>query len=146
MPAEESPHPDCPECGASAVDGLDCWWQMGAVCAWEYDDPALQAVHFFTVACYNLQHPARFTESTIAGLQTLFAEAVDERLSGPEIRRRAGHAHGGPTRVLRDEADRRPVLRRWPMTVADVYLPDRPAGAAERVMAWAAAIRAELPH
>jgi hypothetical protein len=36
------------------------------------------------------------------------------------------------------------VLRRWPMTIADVYLSGQPQGAAERVKAWAAGIRQEL--
>jgi hypothetical protein len=30
------------------------------------------------------------------------------------------------------------------MTIADVYIPERPQGAAGRVAAWAAAIRSEL--
>ena len=43
----------CPECGARAVNGLNCWEQLGAVCAWEVDDAELQGEHFFTVADYN---------------------------------------------------------------------------------------------
>jgi hypothetical protein len=43
--------------------------------------------------------------------------------------------------VLKPEAERQPVLRQWTMTIADVYLPDQPQGAAERVRAWAAVIR-----
>ncbi|WP_397374627.1 DUF5946 family protein [Paenibacillus sp. PAMC21692] len=33
--------------------------------SWEYDDPALQREHFYIVACYKLQHPARYTEDAI---------------------------------------------------------------------------------
>jgi len=36
------------------------------------------------------------------------------------------------------------VLRDWGMTIADVYLPDQPQGAVERVRAWAATIRSQL--
>jgi hypothetical protein len=114
--------------------------------AWEYDDPELQAEHFLTVACYNLQHPAQFTEATLAGLQALFIERLDHGLGIAEIRRRVGQAAAGATRVLKTEAERQPVLRQWTMTIADVYLPDRPDGAAGRVRAWAAVIRRAMRH
>jgi len=52
--------------------------------------------------------------------------------------------YAGGAKVLLPEAERKPALRRWPMTIADVYLPDQPQGAAARVRAWAASIRAEL--
>ncbi len=46
--------------------------------------------------------------------------------------------------MLKPEAERKPVLRRWSVTIADVYLPDQLQGAAARVQAWAAAIRREI--
>lgn len=46
----------CPECGAPTGDGLTCWEQLGSILAWEYNDPALMAEHFLTVASYNLQN------------------------------------------------------------------------------------------
>lgn len=134
----------CPECGAPRVDGLDCWNQMGAVCAWEWQDPDLAAVHFLTVASYNLQHPAQFTAETLAELRAVYIEHLDRGLPVAEIRRRVGAQTEGARRVLKPAAERRPVLRRWPLTVADVYLPDQPQGAAERVKAWAGSIRREL--
>lgn len=134
----------CPECGAPQVDGLDCWSQMGAVCAWEWQDPALAAVHFLTVAAYNLQHPAQFTTATLDALTAIYIEHLDHGLAVAAIRRRIGAQAAGATRVRKPPAERRPVLRRWPMTIADVYLPDQPQGAAERVQAWAASIRREL--
>jgi hypothetical protein len=120
---------------------MTCWEMLGALLAWEYDDPELQAEHFLTVASYNLQHPAQFTETALAGLQAVFIERLDHGLGIAEIRRRVGQAATGATRVLRPERERQPVLRQWSMTIADVYLPDRPEGAAERVRAWAAVIR-----
>jgi hypothetical protein len=134
----------CPECDAPLVDGLACWDMLGAIIAWEYQDPELLAEHFLTVASYNLQHPAQFTDAALAGLRALFIERLDRGFGIAEIRRRVGAAAAGAARVLRPEGARQPVLRRWPMTIADVYLPDRPAGAADRVRAWAAAIRREL--
>lgn len=69
---------------------------------------------------------------------------LDRGIPVAEIRRRASAATEGPTRVRRDESDRRPLRREWPMTIADVYLPDEPRRAAERVRQWARAIRAAL--
>ncbi len=117
---------------------------MGAILAWEWQDPELAAVHFLTVASYNLQHPAQFTEAALAGLREQFIAHLDQGVAISEIRRRIGRTAAGATRVIKPEAERRPVLRRWPMTIADVYIPDRPDGAAERVKAWAASIRQEV--
>ena len=134
----------CPECGAPAVDGMTCWEQLGLLLAWEYQDPELQAEHFLTVASYNLQYPAQFTDAALAGLRAAFIERIDHGLAVEEVRRRAASAFAGNKRVLKDEAERRPVLRAWSIRIADVYLPDKPHGAAARVRAWAASIRNEL--
>jgi hypothetical protein len=123
---------------------MTCWEQLGAILAWEAHDPELAAEHFLTVASYNLQHPAQFADAALAGLRSALIERLDSNLPVAEIRRRAGRANAGSRRVLRPAAERRPVLRRWGMSIADVYLPDQPAGAAARVRAWAAAIRREL--
>jgi hypothetical protein len=139
-----SPITACPECGAPAVNGMNCWEQLGGIIAWEYDDPELMAEHFLTVAGYNLQHPAQFTGEAIAGLRTAFIEQLDKGTDVSYIRRRNAEAYGGEKRVLKPESERHPVLRHWKMTIADVFLPDQPLGAAGRVRAWAAAIRSQL--
>jgi hypothetical protein len=119
--------------------------QLGAILAWEWQDPELQAVHFLTVAAYNLQHPAQFTDEALRGLRAQFVAHLDRGVSIADIRREVGRAAAGTTRVLKPPAERRPVLRPWPMTIADVYLPDHPVGAAARVKAWAASIRQQMP-
>jgi hypothetical protein len=126
------------------VNGMTCWEMLGAIGAWEYRDPELRAEHFLTVASYNLQHPAQFTEAALAGLRAVFNERIDQGLGIAEIRRRVGKAAAGATRALRPEAERQLVLRRWTKAIADVYRPDQLEGATERVRAWAAAIRREL--
>jgi hypothetical protein len=141
--AMSAPPERCPECGAPRVAGLGCWQQLGVLLAWEQDDPALQREHFLTVASYNLQHPARFTDDAISGLRQALADHLDRGVPVAEIRRRASAATDGRTRVHREEPPLRPVLREWPMTIADVYLPDAPKGAAERVRAWARTISRE---
>jgi hypothetical protein len=134
----------CPECGAPRVDGFTCWEQLGAVLAWEWQDPELHALHFLIVASYNLQHPAQFTDEALAGIREQFIEHIERGVPVAEIRRLIGRAAAGATRVLKPAADRRPVLRQWPLTIADVYIPGEPQGAADRVKAWAAGIREEL--
>lgn len=134
----------CAECGAPRVDGLGCWELLGHLLAWEASDAELQREHFLTVASYNLQHPAQFTDDAIAGLRQAFADYLDRGISIAEIRRRASAAVDGSRRVRRDEADRRPVLRRWPMTIADVYAAGVSRDAAERVRRWARAVRSQL--
>jgi hypothetical protein len=128
---EEAAEMNCPECGAPRVEGMDCWWQLGAILTWEWSDPELAAQHFLTVASYNLQHPAAFEEETLARLRETYIEHLDHGLPWGEIRRRMSSQFEGATRVLKPEGERRPVLRRWAMTIADVYLPDQPEGAAQ---------------
>jgi hypothetical protein len=134
----------CPECGAARVEGLTCWEQLGGILAWEYQDPDLRAEHFLTVASYNLQHPAQFTGEALANLRAALIEHLDQGVPAEVLRRRAAQTYGGQKRVLKREAERHPALRRWQMTIADIYLPAQPQSAADRVRRWAAAIRSEL--
>ncbi len=134
----------CPECGAPLVESMTCWEQLGAIIAWEYQDPELLAEHFLTVASYNLQHPAQFTDEALAGLRVALIDRLDHDVSVENLRRRNSHTYEGNKRVMKPAAEWHPVLRHWTMTIANVYLPDQPEGAATRVRAWAAAIRREL--
>jgi hypothetical protein len=61
-----------------------------------------------------------------------------------EIRRRVGRAAAGRRQVLREVSERRPMRRAWSMTIAGVYIADKPDGAAERVRTWAACVRKDL--
>ena len=141
MPADRA---TCPECGAPAVSGLSCWEQLGLLIAWEADDPALRAEHFLIVASYSLQHPAQLTDEALATLRSGLLERLDNGVAVEELRRRAARQFAGKTRVLRPASDRHAILHQWSTTIADVYVPEHPAGAAERVRGWAAAIRREL--
>jgi hypothetical protein len=126
------------------VNGLNCWEQMAAILGWESQDPELAAEHFLTVASYNLQHPAQFTEEALDGLRVSFIDRLDHGVPAQALRRRAARVYNGKKRVLKRESERHPVLRRWRMTIADVYLPDQPQGAAGRVRRWAATILNDL--
>ncbi|MBX3047947.1 MAG: hypothetical protein KIT46_07035 [Anaerolineales bacterium] len=142
-----SPHANsanCPECGGPQADGFSCWGLLGAVIAWEMYDADLQAEHFKIVASYNLQHPAQFHADPLADLQAAYIEQIDLGLPASQIRKRMGGAFEGERRVLKDPAERQPVLRTWKMTIADVYAHGQAEGAAQRVRQWAASLRAEL--
>jgi hypothetical protein len=65
---------------------------LGGIIAWEYQDSELLGEHFLTVASYNLQHPAQFTDAALAGLRAVFIERLDHGLAIAEIRRRDGAA------------------------------------------------------
>jgi len=141
---EDKNEPLCPECGAPPVDGLNCWEQLGALGLWEFEYAELLAEHFKTVASYNLQHPAQFTDEALNAMKSVFIDHLDHGLSTSDVRKRMEWISGGGNGVLKDPADRHPVQRQWNMTIADVYIPDHPQGAAQRVRAWAAAVRKEL--
>jgi len=134
----------CSECGARMVTGTSCWEQLGAILAWEWNDPALLAEHFLTVSSYNLQHPAQFTDEALAGLRAAFIEHLDKGVPVEVLRRRVARRAAGNKKVLKEEAARQITLRRWRITIADVYLSNQPEGAAERVRKWANSIRTQL--
>lgn len=123
---------------------MTCQEQLAAILGWEYQDRDLFNEHFFTVASFNLQHPAQFTDEALSALRITFIEAFDGSTPFETLRRRTAARFEGKRKVLKDEADRRLALRQWKATIADVYDPDRPQGAVERVRSWAAAIRSEL--
>ena len=127
---------ECPECGATQVP-LTCRERLELLLAWEVDDEALRAQHFLTVASYNLQHPAAFTDEALAGLRDALDGYLDGRLTIAAIRRRAG----GVERVHRPANEVRLRRRDWPMTIDAVAVAGQPAHAATRVLAWAESIR-----
>ena len=125
---------------------MDCWEQLAAILGWESQDPELAAEHFLTVASYNLQHPAQFTEEALESLKISLIDYLDHGIPAQTLRQRANKAYNGKKRVLKRESERHPVLRHWNMTIANVYLPGGPQGAADRVRRWAAVIRRELVY
>ena len=69
---------------------------------WEYDGLERQAEHVLTMASYNVQDPAQFTEATLAGLQAVFIERLNRALRrfavGSERLPQAQHARSGVRR------------------------------------------------
>ena len=133
----------CPECGSLQVNGLSCFEQLGQVLAWESQDVDLWDVHFLTVASYNLQHPSQFTDEAIAGLKASFTDYLDGKTTIEQILQKIRAAYNGSQRVKKAEDQRVVQPRSWSITISDVYIPDQPHGAAERVKTWADTIKQE---
>lgn len=134
----------CPECGALWPEGFSCEGAFHALLAREWQDPELQAEHFFLVACYNLQHPSSFTEEALKNLQQGLSAKLETGLSILDLRKRAEEAFDGPNRVRKPEAERQVVLRKWTFTLVEVYAKGALEGAAQRVRDWANAIHQQV--
>lgn len=133
----------CPECGGAEVDGMNCWEQLGSLGILEFQDPELMSLHFYTVACYNIQHPAKFTDEAIQELKKLFSEAVDKNWSNEQVRKKIGRKWDGKGNVLLKEAKESEIVE-WDMTISDVYLPNQTIGTANRVHNWVKVVRNKL--
>ncbi len=136
----------CDECGASVRDDLACRGQFDELLALEFSDPRAGRVHFLTVACYQLQHPATFplTPSGTEHLVGALRDVVVLGLPVTEVRDRMSGAFAGDARaVARGSAEPEQPSRQWSMTVADVGPPD-PSTHADRITEWASAVLADL--
>jgi len=135
----------CPECGASLLHGDTFQENFHALLLLEGQVPGAPGsiTHFFTVACYVLQHPdsMNFTADALQGLETSLREALAGRATVEDLRRRARYAANGNVRVTRRESDPPVSWRRggWQMTVADVVTvaPDEYVDTVQR---WARSI------
>lgn len=130
----------CQECSAAWRDGVDCDAMLGAVTSWEWQDDELAALHFLTVATFNLQHSSRFSDAALASLRQVYIEHIDNGLTVSAIRRIHRDLFAGSARVRSLGAERAVISRNWPKTIADVH-DSGPGGAAQRVLAWARSVR-----
>lgn len=136
----------CLECGAAQTEDLTCWDQFSAVLGWEWQDPELQAKHFLTVASYNLQHPSRFTDEAIVGLQEVFRDHLKNGLPISQIRKQVSQAAAGNQTILKKTKDQNPIPREWKITITDVFFSNQPEGATERVQIWAESILEDIQN
>ena len=137
----------CPECGAPARGGKTCREQFEDLLGLEFEHlESYGQVHFFTVACYNLQHPSGFNPPAIEWLVESLRKAVEEGVPPEEIRRMARRdlpRKGKITRVPAAGEITSSPTRRWMMTVANI----RTESAEEytkSVRAWARAVLDDL--
>lgn len=139
----------CPECGAPVPAGGQCLDHFHTLLVLEGSFPGAPGaiLHFYAVACYNLQHPASvaLTAEALEGLRRNLADALNGTASVAELRRRASRASDGPTRVRRRPGDPPVDWYRgpWPMNVTDM-LTATAATYPELVETWARSVLAAL--
>jgi hypothetical protein len=134
----------CDECGGHPRDGSTCRQQWDALLALEFSDHRAAAVHFLTVACYQLQHPTSFalTDGGRWSLQKAVRDVVVHGRPVASVRDAMQQAYDGSRRVRGMAATPTPTVR-WSTTVADVGPPD-PERHVGRVQAWAESVVADL--
>lgn len=148
MPANaeaESPTRRCPECGAVLGEYAKCEELFHRALIIEWEVPGAGEAHHLLVGTYMLQHPSGLTEEGRAAYRELISSIVDEEMSAPETRERIRGRFDQDKRgwTFKTKHRARPVLREWPLTIADAItgpgeeLP-------ERVWRWARAAREEL--
>jgi hypothetical protein len=141
-------HP-CPECGALVPEGGACMDHFHALLVLEGSFPGMAGsiLHFYAVACYNLQHPDSMglNVEALKGLRRNLADALNGKAPVEELRRRTRQATDGPTRVRRRPSDPPVEWYRgpWPVNVTSV-LTATATTYPNLVEAWARAIRAML--
>ncbi len=124
----------CPECGATG-----CREKFESMLALEFEDPAVfGAVHHVTVLCYNLQHPANFSEDALEWMRSTLRAIVEEGLSPAELRQRSRKQYNGQVKVL-SKIPKAPRKVEWSRTVMDIRT-DAAEVYVSDVMAWAGAI------
>ncbi|MFS0724961.1 DUF5946 family protein [Paenibacillus sp. 1P07SE] len=114
----------CSECGAKEPGGLTCYDLFGYPLAWEHEDPALYALHFWLVSCYMIQHPSYYTEEGYRHMIQLFKDAYDHKWDTPYILRRNRELVGRIGKITSPipDQDRVRKFRQWSMTIEDIYL------------------------
>ncbi len=128
----------CPECGAPG-----CREKFESMLALEFQDPGVfGAVHHVTVICYNLQHPARFSDEALAWMRSTLRAVVEAGLSPAELRERSKKRFNGRVKVL-SKIPKAPRKTEWSMTAVGVRT-DGPDVYVNDIMAWAQAILKDL--
>lgn len=144
-------HERCPECNVVVAAGSVCrdlFHELLLLEAQAPDAPG-SVTHFYTVACYALQHPEsfQFTHEALVGLHQALCAALDGRVSLDELRTRAreGAARLGRVTLRYGDPPHNWKSVTWTITVADVLSSD-PSRYHETVVRWAHSIRTSLAH
>ncbi len=132
----------CPECGAVLSEENTCQMIFEECLGLEYTNPAYGQVHFFTVACFMIQH-GRYSDEALTGMQSLLQASLDEQLPTQQLRERAAKGMSDATRSWKvTRQANAPSLPKvtWSMTIADVARSMQdPEKYCEQVKQWARA-------
>ena len=139
----------CPDCGAVFKDGSTCQDVFENFLALEFSDPAYGEVHFFTVACFMIQH-RRYSRAALGWIARQLRDSLENGVTIQHIRRQAQQQVRQDERswkVLRPPDEPLPEKIPWSVTIADV------AGQAQDadlycagVLAWARATLTEMKY
>jgi hypothetical protein len=129
-------NPDiCPECGAALPNGSTCQEIFDSFLALEFENPEYGAVHFFTVACFFIQHN-RYSDEALQWMRGMLREALSAGWTGTQIERTAAASVQNTNRrwkILRNPASAPAPKIDWSITIADVA---RQAGDAAEYRKW----------
>ena len=138
----------CPECGAVLSEGSTCQTIFEELLSLEYTNSAYGQVHFFTVACFMIQH-RRYSDEALAGMQSLLRAYLDEELTAQQLRERARRGMNTATRTwkVRRQTDAPPQPKvAWRLSIADVAQSIQdPQKYGEHVKQWARATLQQMP-
>jgi hypothetical protein len=136
----------CADCGSVQEEGASCQQCFDALLAFEYEHPvAFGAVHHLTVSSFYLQHPQGYSLEALDAWRALLTESLQGRRTQREILAAMSARFEGAKRVRdRDGAKPKWWPEAWPMTIRDVFDPNRDLPAVdeyvERARAWAESI------
>jgi hypothetical protein len=132
----------CTECGAVLSEGSTCQTIFEECLDLEYTNPAYGQVHFFTVACFMIQH-GRYSDEALTWIQSMLRAALDDQLTAQQLRQRAAQRMNDATRTWKvtRQADAPPLPKiAWSTTIADVTQSiGDPEQYCEHVKRWALA-------
>jgi hypothetical protein len=138
----------CAECGAVLSEGSTCQTIFEECLSLEYTNPAYGQVHFYTVACFMIQH-GRYSDEALTGMQSLLRASLDEQLPAQQLRQRAAKAISDATRPWKvtRQVDVPPLPKvAWSLTIADVAQSmQNPEQYCEHVKQWASATVQQMP-
>jgi len=138
----------CVDCGAVLPEGSTCQTILEEILSLEYTNPVYGQVHFFTVACFMIQH-GRYGDEALDGIQSLLRASLDEQLPAQQLRERAAKGMSYATRrwKVTREADEPPLPKvAWSVRIADVARSMQvPQKYCEHVKQWAHATLQQMP-
>jgi len=135
----------CPECGAPLGDLATCDELFHQLLAWEQSNLERNGrYHHLLVMSWELQHPSRFAEETLAWARESLRRAIRDGVPAAQLRREVAQWAGQDRRDFKITATGvEPVARHWSRTMADTVAEGEEA-MPDSIMRWATAVLADL--
>jgi Family of unknown function (DUF5946) len=116
----------CPECGAPNTPDRSCEDIFHELLGFESLHPEIyDNAHHLSVACYNAQHPNRFTDEFWRSTIDLIREIIAEQLLGPALRERVrARLAAAPKQVSFRGTPTINHEHHWTMHITDIVMTD----------------------